>query len=249
MKEKNQFWKGKGFYAALTLVVMGAAFASFLAINSMMSKLGTAQQNPVKPQLQEERPWSVNDTPVENKKQDVPVKPAKPSDKQKPSSTQSNTASSRQPASAAPSASTEPSAPPAPPKPQYVVPITGSVSQNFSGDELIYQTTLKDWRTHNGTDFDAQISTAVRVPADGTITLVQANDPKWGSVVEITTQDGTIVRLSGVDKVKYQQGTQVKQGETLGVLGEIPSEVAQPPHLHVEVLQNGKYIDPLSILK
>ena len=42
MKQKHPFWKGKAVYAALGLVVAGAALASFLAINSMMVKLGTA---------------------------------------------------------------------------------------------------------------------------------------------------------------------------------------------------------------
>ena len=39
-QESKSFWKGKGFYLALTLVIAGAATASFLAINSMMDKLG-----------------------------------------------------------------------------------------------------------------------------------------------------------------------------------------------------------------
>ena len=34
-QESKSFWKGKGFYLALTLVIAGAATASFLAINSM----------------------------------------------------------------------------------------------------------------------------------------------------------------------------------------------------------------------
>ena len=41
-QESKSFWKGKGFYLALTLVIAGAATASFLAINSMMDKLGAA---------------------------------------------------------------------------------------------------------------------------------------------------------------------------------------------------------------
>ena len=35
------FWRGKGFYLALTLVIAGAATASFFAVNSMMTHFGT----------------------------------------------------------------------------------------------------------------------------------------------------------------------------------------------------------------
>ena len=38
-QKKGHFWNGKGFYLALTLVIAGAAMASFLAIDSMMTKL------------------------------------------------------------------------------------------------------------------------------------------------------------------------------------------------------------------
>lgn len=35
MKQQHPFWKGKAVYAALGLVVAGAALASFLAINKI----------------------------------------------------------------------------------------------------------------------------------------------------------------------------------------------------------------------
>ena len=52
-QESKSFWKGKGFYLALTLVIAGAATASFLAINSMMDKLGAAPA----PQIQVRIGW------------------------------------------------------------------------------------------------------------------------------------------------------------------------------------------------
>ena len=75
-QESKSFWKGKGFYLALTLVIAGAATASFLAINSMMDKLGA---DPA-PQIQgeEDIPWQEEQhTPVEEKQEDVPVAPTK----------------------------------------------------------------------------------------------------------------------------------------------------------------------------
>ena len=101
-QESKSFWKGKGFYLALTLVIAGAATASFLAINSMMDKLGA---DPA-PQIQgeEDIPWQEEQhTPVEEKQEDVPVAPTSPSSSSKPQSTVSSAPSSS-PASSAPAA-------------------------------------------------------------------------------------------------------------------------------------------------
>ena len=77
-QESKSFWKGKGFYLALTLVIAGAATASFLAINSMMDKLGA---DPA-PQIQGEEDIPRQEeqlTPVEETQEDVPVAPTSPS--------------------------------------------------------------------------------------------------------------------------------------------------------------------------
>ena len=144
-QESKSFWKGKGFYLALTLVIAGAATASFLAINSMMDKLGA---DPA-PQIQgeEDIPWQEEQhTPVEEKQEDVPVAPTSPSSSSKPQST----------ASSAPSSSPASSAPAAPASsqpvqtPSFASPRAGAALQAFSGDELVFNDTMKDWRTHNG---------------------------------------------------------------------------------------------------
>lgn len=153
-QESKSFWKGKGFYLALTLVIAGAATASFLAINSMMDKLGA---DPA-PQIQgeEDIPWQEEQhTPVEEKQEDVPVAPTSPSSSSKPQST----------ASSAPSSSPASSAPAAPASsqpvqtPSFASPRAGAALQAFSGDELVFNDTMKDWRTHNGMDLAGAAAT------------------------------------------------------------------------------------------
>ena len=92
-QESKCCWKGKGVYLALTLVIAGAASASFLTINSMMDKLGAAPA----PQIQgeEDIPWQEEQhTPVEEKQEDVPVAPTSPSSTWKPQSKASSATSS-----------------------------------------------------------------------------------------------------------------------------------------------------------
>ena len=47
---------------------------------------------------------------------------------------------------------------------------------------------------------------------------------------------------------KIQAGAQVKAGEELGSLGDIPAEISAEPHLHFSLLKDGKAVDPGEIL-
>ena len=41
----------------------------------------------------------------------------------------------------------------------------------------------------------------------------------------------------------------VKQGDTIGVVGEIPLETSEESHLHLEVIKNGATVNPHELLK
>lgn len=263
------FWSGKGFYLALTLVIAGAATASFLAINNMMDSLGTS---PVPENFAEEDlPWQDQPlAPAEEKQQGVPVTPkpdtssaaSKPggtassesretgagtdtpssSGASKPASQPSNaqpSVPSQPPASSVPDAS---SAPPAVPEQRFISPKSGAVSQPFSGDELVYNETMGDWRTHNGMDIEGKAGDKVKAPMAGTV-KVAAEDELWGGVVEIESGAFT-VRLCGLAKPTVKVGQTVVLGDIIGRLAEAPAESALPVHLHIEITENGKLLDP-----
>ena len=42
----------------------------------------------------------------------------------------------------------------------------------YSGDELVYSSTLGDWRTHNGVDYACAQDAQVCAPAAGKVTAV-----------------------------------------------------------------------------
>lgn len=233
-KHAKTFWQGKGFYLALALVVSGAALASFFAVNSMLDNLGFAGDSGG---LKEEgTTWdTVPDTQVENKQTDIPVQPSA-------SSQPLDTGLS----STAPSASSavyeEPVELQPVQAPSFVSPMAGGVSQVFSGDELVFNQTMQDWRTHNGLDLAGAINIGVHAPSNATVAAVY-EDPQWGGVVELTSGDVTI-RLCGVKETRVSVGDTVQQGDTLAVLGEVPAESAETVHLHVEFLQQGQYVNP-----
>lgn len=249
-RHAKDFWKGKGFYVALTLVIAGAATASFLAINGMMDRLNDGSA----PGLfgEEDIPWQEEQhTPAEEKQEGVPVTPQPPADSA-PSSKQPEPASSAPKRSsaassspAAPPASSEPSVsaePPAVREPSFVLPGTGVTLQAFSGDELVFSDTLRDWRTHNGMDVEAGAGGAAVAPVGAVVRTVR-EDPLWGGVVELEGE-GMTVRVCGLADVCVREGDTVSPGDALGKVGELPAESAMASHLHLEFLREGKYVDP-----
>lgn len=128
----------------------------------------------------------------------------------------------------------------------YAPPVSGSVIKAYSGDELVYSNTLADWRTHNGTDYACANGSAVKAPAAGSVTKAET-DGNWGGVVEITDSEGRIWRICGT-AATVKVGDTVTTGQQIGTANTVHCEVADGTHVHLEVLQAGKYLDPAGII-
>ena len=115
--------------------------------------------------------------------------------------------------------------------------------ERYSGDELVYNKTLGDWRTHNGIDYAAREGEAVPSPVDGSVVLAGA-DGSWGPVVAVKDSAGRIWRLCGVASPKVKEGDTVSAGQVLGTVGSVSCECAEESHLHLEVKQGDSYLDP-----
>lgn len=241
-REQKNFWKGKGFYLALTLVIAGAATASFLAINSMMENLGAAPAPHM--QGEEDIPWQEEQyAPAEEKQEDVPVAPVPPA--QPPSSSAPQSMSSSAPSSPpASSASAAPAGSRPAQTPLFASPGAGATLQSFSGDELVYNDTLKDWRTHNGMDIACAEGDAVTAPASASVSRAYT-DPQWGGVVELSA-GGLTVRVCGLAQLAVKEGDTVAVGDALGTAGEVPAESAMKTHVHLEFVKDGAYADPVA---
>lgn len=239
-KSPMRFLQGKGFYVALALIIGGAAIASFLAISEMLQDLQTPMDtNSIAGQ--EDIPWDSPTKQVEQK-QIVPATST-------PASPSQNTASSGSQSQSASQASAAPAGTPGSQTPSYTSPLAqASILQMYSGEELVFNETMGDWRTHNGTDLAGQAQQAVVAPLSGTVKKAYTDD-MWGGVVEIE-QGTVVVRLMGIAApLMVKEGDTVKTGDALGKLGTIAVEATLAPHLHVEIEQNGTAIDPASLLQ
>lgn len=233
------FLKGKGFYLALAACIAVAAGCSFFAIRNMMRQLTEA---PSSNSITGDTQWNIQ-TPVENKQEDVPVTSG-------PASSSAPSSSSRPSAG---SSSQQPIASPAPEEPADVSaplsvrPVAGPTLQAFSGNELEYNETLKDWRTHNGVDLSAEKGEIVKCIEGGTVKAAY-EDGNWGGVVEVDC-NGVTMRYAGLSTpLKITEGQAVEAGQQLGLVNEVPCETAAGYHLHFEVSKDGAYQDPASYL-
>lgn len=238
MNKIRSFMRDKGFYIALVACILIAGVSSFLAIRNMMHRLDGENQPPQG--YQEEIPWEAPQVRVEQKSHDVPVQP-KPSAQPQP---QQPSPSGQQPQQLQPQDSGEPAGQAAA---SFVPPVSGEICAEYSGDELVYNETLKDWRTHNGVDIACAQDAVVKAGMAGKVTAVY-EDGSWGRVVEIDS-DGVVLRYAGLAAdPKVKAGDTVSAGDKLGVIGEVNCENAAGPHLHLEALKGGVYTDPREYL-
>jgi murein DD-endopeptidase MepM/ murein hydrolase activator NlpD len=128
----------------------------------------------------------------------------------------------------------------------FILPLTNEVLTEFSDNKQVYSMTMGDWRTHNGTDFVGEKFQDVKALADGTILNV-STDSLWGNIIEIDHGFGIKSRYCGVT-TDLKKGTTVKAGDLIGKLGDIPCEILEPAHLHLEMTTNGAYVNPVEAI-
>lgn len=130
----------------------------------------------------------------------------------------------------------------------FVLPMDAEVQNPYSNGEIVPSKTMQDWRTHNGVDFKGAVGDPVKAVNNGIVKAVY-DDVLWGTVVEIDHGKGMICKYCGFGKGStVSVGDTVKINDKVGNLGEIPIEKAEGPHLHFEVLQDGKLQNPLEAI-
>ena len=132
----------------------------------------------------------------------------------------------------------------------YVWPVNGQVAVAFSSDELTYDKTMGDWRTHRGIDIEAALGSKVCAITDGTVKEVRQDD-LMGTTVVVEHADGYESVYSNLQaKPSVSAGQKVACGEVIGAVGESAlGEWGVVSHLHLEVLKDGQAIDPATILE
>lgn len=129
---------------------------------------------------------------------------------------------------------------------KYMLPLNSEVSKSFSDGGMVYSKTMGDWRVHNGTDISGNIGDNAVAIQDGEVAQVYT-DTLWGDVIVIKHGNGLDAKYCGV-KSELQKGKEVKQGQVIGTVTEIPCEKEDGVHVHLEISVDSEVVDPIKAL-
>lgn len=127
--------------------------------------------------------------------------------------------------------------------PTYIKPISGGRLSSRFGKRSAPTRGASTF--HKGTDWATPVGTAVMASASGTVSRAG-----WGSgygyVVYIDHADGRQTRYGHLSKVLVSVGQKVSQGDKIALSGN--TGISSGPHVHFEILINGKQVNALDYL-
>ena len=117
-------------------------------------------------------------------------------------------------------------------------PVAGYTSSGFGYRMHPIQGVVK---FHYGTDFAASAGTDVLAFADGTV-LAAGQDAGYGNYVKIDHGNGYVTLYGHCSELLVSAGQTVQRGERIALVGATGQ--ATGPHLHVERMHDGVYLNP-----
>ena len=99
---------------------------------------------------------------------------------------------------------------------------------------------------HQGIDIAGAAGTAVTAAAAGVVSAAGWRQG-YGTVVEINHGNGMVTRYAHAQRSLVQVGEAVRRGQAVALLGD--SGRSTGPHLHFEVLRDGRPVDPLALTR
>lgn len=98
---------------------------------------------------------------------------------------------------------------------------------------------------HKGIDFAGDAGAEVVAVAAGVVTAAE-NRAGYGHLVEISHGNGIVTRYGHNRQNVVKRGDTVTRGQTIAHMGSTGRSTG--PHVHFEVLRNGRQVDPLSFV-
>ena len=95
---------------------------------------------------------------------------------------------------------------------------------------------------HRGIDIGVPTGTPILAGFDGTVTFAGMSGG-YGNVVIIQGENGLEARYAHMDTIGVSIGQTVDMGDEIGTVGSTGSSTG--PHLHLEILRNGQFLNPI----
>jgi murein DD-endopeptidase MepM/ murein hydrolase activator NlpD len=122
-----------------------------------------------------------------------------------------------------------------PVKSGFISSYFGEREDPFSGEEAY----------HKGVDFAGTAGASVMAVAAGVVTWA-GNRTGYGNLVEISHGDGYVTRYAHNQRTLVTVGQTVKRGDPVALMGSTGRSTG--PHVHFEVVRNGRQVDPLTFI-
>jgi murein DD-endopeptidase MepM/ murein hydrolase activator NlpD len=102
----------------------------------------------------------------------------------------------------------------------------------------------KTRKLHTGMDFTSPTGTEIYATGNGKVVNVEKSKRGYGMHVVIDHGFGYETLYGHMSKFNVRKGQEVKRGEVIGYVGNTGTSTA--PHLHYEVIKDGKKINPIN---
>lgn len=114
-------------------------------------------------------------------------------------------------------------------------------------ENSVYNKTMKDHRAHTGCDFEAEEGENVFAMSAGTVSNISVSE-LYGVIIEVDSGDYSVYYCGLNTGFEVEENDEIKSGDVIGTVGNIPSESEDGSHIHIEIRVGDKLIDPLSVI-
>lgn len=125
-----------------------------------------------------------------------------------------------------------------------IIPIPKNKGVIASGFGYRIHPIYKVLRMHTGIDITCRLGTPVYATGNGTVSKNDATVSGMGIVCVIEHGYGYKTVYGHLSKLKVKPGQKVKRGQIIGYTGNTGISIG--PHLHYEVMKNGKFVNPIN---
>ena len=132
--------------------------------------------------------------------------------------------------------------------PELSLPVSGTISKHHDNSIQVFSPTMGDYRIHLGVDMVTKENAPVLAAADGVISQIW-DDALMGKCLAISHSGDCYTIYKNLDSELPEDitvGATVTAGQQIGTVGESAIlELAEEPHLHMEMTVKGLAVDPL----
>lgn len=119
----------------------------------------------------------------------------------------------------------------------FLMPTRGSISSRYGS---------RNGRMHKGIDIAARTGTSIKAADGGTVKFA-GNSGAYGKLVQVCHGNGYVTKYAHCSSINVSPGQKVYKGQVIAKVGNTGRSTG--PHLHFEVLKNGRNQNPSTYVR